>query len=128
VPLRAFGRSPGTAHRHIRRLVALGVIAVQTEHGRNGFVRFTFLVRFWRTRPISRRGLARMRAADPDQIELELGPELPPDPAIAAPAPTFDLPRFDPVPRLERDHGPRDGPGLTFGELMHKHGLRGIDR
>jgi hypothetical protein len=92
--MRAFGRSPGTAHRAIRRLVALGIIAVQSALGRDGFVRFTFAVRFWRTRPLDRRGLARMRAAAPGQLVLIAAPA---GPVLAAPPPELDPPRARPA-------------------------------
>jgi hypothetical protein len=64
--LRAFGPWSGTTHRVIHRLAALGVIAIQTGPARlfgcEGFVRFTFTVRRWKSGPTRRPSIWRIRA------------------------------------------------------------------
>lgn len=82
-PMRNFERSPGVAHRAIRRLVSLGVIAIQSTLGCEGFVRFTFGVRLWRGLVLPRpRVLARIRgiAAVTGQLLLLPSALSPPDP------------------------------------------------
>jgi hypothetical protein len=123
--LRSFDRSPGTAHRLVHRLAALGVIAVQSTLGRDGGIRFTFGVRRWRTYPV-RVGLSRRMhrsgpavaqlAAWPDD-ELE-EPDPPPGPAPRAPRmPWADRPGPELVPTP-------DGRRPTFREELERHGFR----
>jgi len=73
--LRDFGRSPGTVHRGMERLRELGLIATQSQLGCEGFVRFTFLVNRWITRPAFRPSIHRIRSrtralAAPGQLVL----------------------------------------------------------
>jgi len=65
-PLRAFDRSPSTAHRVVHRLAALGVIAIEVRRGCQGGIRFTFRVRRWKwTAPVRRAlTLARMKVRE----------------------------------------------------------------
>jgi hypothetical protein len=100
--MRAFGRSPATAHRLVHRLAALGVVAIQPTLGRLGGVRFTFGVRRWKGGPHQAGQLRRMLARRPDpqpagQLELWAEP-----PAIAQGAP----------------------PGETFAQAVARYGLR----
>jgi hypothetical protein len=93
--MREYGRSPATAHRHIHRLAALGVIAVQTVLGCDGETRFTFGVSRWLWRPPVRRNLVRMRRGlaarvAPGQLalahaELSRIPNVLPSPMSTAP-------------------------------------------
>lgn len=124
-PLRSFGRSPGTAHRLIHRLAALGVIAIQTTLGRDGGVRFTFGVHRWRTAPVRRGASWRMRTPaiagqlaafwKPEQAEPE------PEPNITnAPDPKRPESTFQPPPPSSNGAYP----GETFGEKMRRYGLK----
>jgi hypothetical protein len=80
--MRELDRSPGTAHRTLHRLAALGLIAIQTTLGRDGGVRFTTAVRFWRNRPINRRNVKRMLAAAVAPGQIALAHALEPDPPV----------------------------------------------
>jgi hypothetical protein len=87
--MRAFGRSPGTAHRLVHRLQALGVVAIQPTLGRLGGVRFTFGVRRWRYGPHQAGQLRRMLGRrplppPPGQLELFAEPGANAPPARAA--------------------------------------------
>jgi hypothetical protein len=104
--------SPGSAHRDLSRLAALGVVAVQTiALGCLGGVRFTFGVRLRRPYGL-RRGLLAAFAPVAGQVGAfdepadELPPAKPPDP------PKVDEP--DARRRRERP---------SFGELMERYGF-----
>jgi hypothetical protein len=69
----------------VHRLAALGVIAIQTELGRDGCVRFTFGVRFWKKGPTFRPSIRRIRARvrsiiAPGQVAFGMGGVDPPNP------------------------------------------------
>ena len=109
-PMRSHGLAPATVHRHVHRLAALGVIAVQTRLGCAGGVRFTFGVRYWRRSPIRRGSLARMtprRRPAPGQIESFPAATHPPV-ASSQQSPGFDL---------------EIGPGDSFAERMAAAGF-----
>jgi len=126
--LRSFGRSPGTAHRLVHRLAALGVIAIQATLGRDGGIRFTFGVRRWRTHPI-RVGLTRrMRPAAVAVLQLAAWPddEGPAAEELEEPEPPPPPTKRDRTPWHERPE-PRlrptsDGRRPSFGEMMRRYG------
>lgn len=115
--MRDLNRWPSVAHREIHRLAALGVIAVQTTLGAHGETRFTFGVRFWRSRPINRAQLVRMRPAiilarfqpAPGQLAAWVPPEKP------------DAPEPPEKPRPDEPRLPDGRP--TFDELMRRNGF-----
>jgi hypothetical protein len=89
-PLRSHGLAASTIHRHVHRLAALGVVAVQSTLGCAGGIRFTFGVRYWHRSPIRRANVARMtsrRRPSHGQIELPA-----PAHAPAQPGPTGSPP------------------------------------
>jgi hypothetical protein len=120
--LRSFERSPGTAHRLVHRLAALGVVALQSTLGRDGGIRFTFGVRRWRTHPV-RVGLSRrMRPARPAVAQLAAWPddeleEPEPPPARSRPVAWADRPAPTLVPTP-------DGRRPSFREELERHGFR----
>ena len=94
-PLRELAPSPGTAHRTLRRLASLGVVALQTTLGCKGVTRFTFGVKRWRSTLPTRRGVARMvppriATPTPGQLTLFLSVGPPRAPAVQA-GPSFGL-------------------------------------
>jgi hypothetical protein len=91
--LRAFGISPGTAHRTIHRLAALGLIAIQTTLGRDGGVRFTSAVRFWRRKPIDRRNVRRMLEGRIAPGQLAFAHTFEPDPPVYRVIPDRPMPK-----------------------------------
>jgi hypothetical protein len=93
-PLRAFDRSPGTAHRNIHDLVRLGVVAIQASLGCQGGIRFTFGVARFMWRPPRRAQVARMGVLVPQgQLDLRLPETAPKPPEIDKPPETAPLER-----------------------------------
>lgn len=114
--IRELGRSPGTAHRTLRRLAALGVVALQSTLGRNGRVRFTFGVHYWRRSPIRRGMLARFTASRPPaEGQLGLGLAELVDERIHRPG--------SPVGGADGLGSAPPAPGATFGELLSRAGF-----
>jgi len=120
--LRSFERSPGTAHRLVHRLAALGVIALQRRAlGCHGGLRFTFGVRRFLWRPPRRAQVARMGVLVP-QGQLELLPETPTKPPEIAKPPETAPP--------ERPRTPENGDGgvrvqSEFQRGLARHGFAG---
>ena len=118
--LRAFGRSSSTAHRALRRLASLGVVALQASLGCQGGVRFTLGVRRWRWEPPRRAHLVRMVHGQLELLPDDGGQDRP------RPAETDKPPETAP---LERPRTPETGGGGVhvhsgFTERMTLAGFR----
>lgn len=131
--MRGLGRSPGTAHRLLHRLAALGVIALQTTLGSAGGTRFTFGVRAWHRGPVRAGMLRRFHVKlAPGQIAYAATDEQPTPAAIPPPLPdpfsVGPLPRVVTTPQSSDRHiNPPRGwtppaPG-SFADKLRGYGL-----
>ena len=128
--LRSFGRSPGTAHRVLHRLAAVGVIALQPRlprfgprksQGCHGGLRFTFGVQRFLWTPPRRGQLARMSAGQLALLPDDGGPSTS---SLQKPPKTQPPPETAP---LERPRTPETAWGGVGGQSEFTRGMTGAN-